>query len=171
VADILGVGRPEQSWDEVPGSCNLQRVQSERSREIGDPSMAGLHIEAEPTRLLARGGRAIQPGGSSTPLERNLGRSLSRTFSGSSTRVDYRQQLKMKTQDSDEDALFRQEMRYPEREAGGFSSIRRADREECRASLPVQPLEEPRRPLGPELAPEQGWSAQKEPGGQIWRRP
>jgi hypothetical protein len=159
VAGILGAGRPEQSWDEVPGSCNLRPVQSERSREIGDPSMAGLHIGAAPARLLARGGRAIQPGGSSTPLKRNPGRPLSRTFSGSSTRVDYRRQLKMKTQDSDEDALFRQEMRYPERGAGGFSSIRRADGEERRASLPVQPSEEPRHLLGPELGPERGWSA------------
>jgi hypothetical protein len=32
----------------------------------------------------------------------------------------------MNTQDSDEDALFRQEMRYPERGAGGFSGLRRA---------------------------------------------
>jgi len=81
---------------------------------------------------------------------------LSRTFSGSSTRVDYRRLLEMNTQDTDEDLLFRQEMRYTERGAGGFSNIRRAKGEDSRASLPVQPLEEPRRWLGSELAPEGG---------------
>jgi hypothetical protein len=60
----------------------------------------------------------------------------------------------MNTQESDEDALFRQETSYTERGAGGISSIRRGEGEERRASPPVQPPEETRHPLGPELAPE-----------------
>jgi hypothetical protein len=47
----------------------------------------------------------------------------------------------MNTQDSDEDALFQQEMRYPERGAGGFSGLRRAGAGEGRASLPLQHLD------------------------------
>ncbi len=46
---------------------------------------------------------------------------LPRTYSGSSARVDYRRRLKLNTQDSDEDVLFRQEMRYPERGAASWS--------------------------------------------------
>jgi hypothetical protein len=49
-------------------------------------------------------------------------------------------------------------MRYPERGAGGFSNIRRAEGEESKASPPVQLPEEPRRPLGSEPAPERGRS-------------
>jgi hypothetical protein len=64
----------------------------------------------------------------------------------------------MNIQDSDEDVLFWQEIRYPERGAGSFSNIRRAEGEESRDSPPVQPQEEPRLPLGPELAPERGRS-------------
>jgi len=52
--------------------------------------------------------------------------------------------------------LFRQEMRYPERGAWVFSNIRRAEGEERRASPLVQPQEEPRFPLGSELAPSKG---------------
>jgi hypothetical protein len=109
VADILGTGRPERSWNGVPGAGCLCPAPSNRSREIGDLSMAGLHIGAH-TRL-QRGGRAVQPGGSSTSLVRDSGELLSRTFSSSSTRVDYHRRLVMNTQDSDEDVLFRQEMR------------------------------------------------------------
>jgi hypothetical protein len=130
---------------------------SERNREIGDLGMAGLHSGA-PARI-ARGGRAIQPGGgSSTPLVRDPEEILVHTFLGSSASVNYRRRLEMNTQDSNEDVLFRQEMRYPERGAGGFSNIRQAEGEECQASPPVQPPEEPRRPLGSKLAPEQGRS-------------
>jgi hypothetical protein len=90
--------------------------------------MAGLHIRA-PTRL-TRGGRAIQPGSSSTPLVRDPGELLSRTFSGFSARVDYQRRLKMNTQDGDKDVLFRQEIGR-ERGGRGFSNIRRAEGEEC----------------------------------------
>jgi hypothetical protein len=54
--------------------------------------------------------------------------------------VDYQWRLEMNIQDSDEDALFRQEMNYPERGAGGFSGLRRAGAGENRAS-PVQQLD------------------------------
>ncbi len=47
----------------------------------------------------------------------------------------------MNTQDSDEDALFQQEIGYPERGAGGFSGLRRAGAGESRASPPVQQLD------------------------------
>jgi hypothetical protein len=89
---------------------------------------------------------------------RDPGELLSSTFLGSSAWVNYQRLLEMNTQDSNEDVLFRQEMRYPERGAGGFSNIRGAEGEERRASPPVQPPEEQRRPLGSKLAPEQGQS-------------
>ncbi len=100
--------------------------------------MAGLHIGA-PARL-QRGGRTIQPDCTSTPLGRGSGE-LPCTYSGSSARVDYRRRLELNTQDSNEDVLFRQEMRYLERGAGGFSSLRRAGAGESRDSPPVQQLE------------------------------
>jgi hypothetical protein len=109
-----------------------------RSQEIGDLGMAGLHIGA-PARL-QRGGRILQPAGASTPLGGSSGE-LPRTYSGSSARVDYRWRLELNTQDSDKDELFRQEMWYPERGAGGFSNLRRAGAGESRASPPVQQLE------------------------------
>jgi hypothetical protein len=37
--------------------------------------------------------------------------------------VDYLRRLELNTQDSDEDVLFRQEMRYPERGTRGFSNL------------------------------------------------
>jgi hypothetical protein len=111
---------------------------ADRDRGIGDLGMAGLNIGA-PARL-QRGGRALLPAGTSTPLGGSSGE-LSRTYSGSSARVDYRRRLEMNTQDSDEDALFRQEMNYPERGAGGFSGLRRAGAGENRASPPVQQLD------------------------------
>jgi hypothetical protein len=62
-------------------------------------------------------------------------------YSGSSARLDYQRRLELNTQDSDEDVLFRQEMNYPERGAGGFSILRRAGAGENRASPPVQQLD------------------------------
>jgi hypothetical protein len=115
LADILGMGRQERSWDSVPGAGCLRPGASDRSRGISDLGMAGLHISA-PARL-QRGRRAAQPGGSSTPLVRDPGELLSRTYSGSSASIDYRRQLELNAQDSDEDVLFLQ-MWYPERGAG-----------------------------------------------------
>jgi hypothetical protein len=48
----------------------------------------------------------------------------------------------LNAQDSNEDVLFQQEMRYPERGVGGFSSLRRAGAGESRNSPPVHLLEE-----------------------------
>jgi hypothetical protein len=93
---------------------------ADRGREVGDLGMAGLNIGA-PMRL-QRGGGALPPAGASTPLGGDSGE-LPRTYSGSSARADYRRRLELNTQDSDEDVLFRQEMNYPERGAGGFSGL------------------------------------------------
>ena len=121
VTDILAAERQERSWESapIPGWCRPSVA--DRGREIGDLGMAGLNIGA-PARL-QRGSRALLPAGASTPLGGSSGE-LPRTYSGSSARVDYRRRLEMNTQDSDEDALFRQEMNYPERGAGGFSGLR-----------------------------------------------
>ncbi len=121
VTEILAAVRQEQSWESapIPGWCRPSVV--DRGRGIGDLGMAGLNIGA-PARL-QRGGRALLPAGASTPLGGGSGE-LPRTYSGSSARVDYRRRLEMNTQDSDEDVLFRQEMNYPERGAGGFSGLR-----------------------------------------------
>jgi hypothetical protein len=134
VTEILAAERQERSWESAPGAGWSRPAMADRGRGIGDLSMAGLNIGA-PTRL-QRGGRALMPAGASTPLGRCSGE-LPRTYSGSSARVDYRRRLEMNTQDSDEDTLFRQEMRYPERGAGGFSGPRRAGAGENRASPPV----------------------------------
>jgi hypothetical protein len=88
---------------------------ADRGREIGDLGMAGQHTSREVEW-------ALLPAGASTPLGGSSGE-LSRTYSGSSARVDYRRRLEMNTQDSHEDALFRQEMRYPEREGLVVSTV------------------------------------------------
>jgi hypothetical protein len=139
VTEILAAERQERSWESaaVPGRCGHPSA-ADRGRGIGDLGMAGLNIGA-PMRL-QRGGRALPPAGASTPLGGDSGE-LPRTYSGSSARADYRQQLELNTQDSDEDVLFRQEMNYPERGAGGFSGLRRADAVESRESPPVQQLD------------------------------
>ncbi len=121
VAEILAAERQEPSWESAPGAGWSRPTMADRDQGIGDLGMAGLNIGA-PARL-QRGGRALLPAGTSTPLGGSSGE-LPRSYSGSSARVDYRRRLEMSMQDSDEDALFRQEMRYPERGAGGFSSLR-----------------------------------------------
>jgi hypothetical protein len=121
VTEILAAERQEGSWESAPVAGWCRPAMADRGREIGDLGMAGLNIGA-PTRL-QRGGRALLLAGASTPLGGSSGE-LPRTYSGSSARVDYRRRLEINTQDSDEDALFRQEMRYPERGAGGFSGLR-----------------------------------------------
>jgi hypothetical protein len=138
VTEILAAERQERSWESAPIERWCRPTMAHRDRGIGDLGMAGLNIGA-PARL-QRGGRALLPAGASTPLGRSSGE-LPRTYSGSSARVDYRRRLEMNTQDSDEDALFRQEMRYPEGGAGGFSGLRRAGAGENRASPPVQQLD------------------------------
>jgi hypothetical protein len=139
VTEILAAERQERSWESapVPGRLGHPSV-ADRGRGIGDLGMAGLNIGA-PARL-QRGGRALLATGASTPLGGGSGE-LPRTYSGSSARADYRRRLELNTQDSDEDVLFRQEMNYPERGAGGFSGLWRAGAGENRASPPVQQLD------------------------------
>jgi hypothetical protein len=138
MTEILAAERQERSWENAPGTVWCRPAMADRGREIGDLGMAGLNIGA-PARL-QRGGRALLPAGASTPLGGSSGE-LPRTYSVSSARVDYRRRLEMNTQDRDEDVLFRQGMRYPERGAGGFSGPRRAGAGESRASPPVQQLD------------------------------
>jgi hypothetical protein len=59
-----------------------------------------------------------QPSGSMQQSRRGRYESPPRALSGSTRWVE------MNTQDSDEDPLFMQEMRFPERGAGGFSGSR-----------------------------------------------
>jgi hypothetical protein len=138
VTEILAAERQERSWESalIPRWCRPSVA--DRGRGIGNLGMAGLNIGAP--ACLQRGGRALLTAGASTPLGGGSGE-LPRTYSGSSARVDYRRWLKMNTQDSDEDAQFRQEMNYPERGAGGFSGLRRAGAGENGASPPVQQLD------------------------------
>ncbi len=138
VTEILAAERQERSWESAPGAGWSRPAMADRGRGISDLGMAGLNIGA-PARL-QRGRRALLPAGASTPLGGSSGE-LPCTYSGSSARVDYRRRLEMNMQDSDEDALFRQEMRYPERGAGGFSGLRRAGAGEDRASPPLQQLD------------------------------
>ena len=139
VTEILAAERQERSWESaaVPGRWGHPSA-ADRGRGIGDLGMAGLNIGA-PARL-QRGGRALPLAGASTPLGGGSGE-LPRMYSGSSARADYRRRLELNTQDSDEDVLFRQEMNYPERGAGGFSGLRRAGTGENRGSPPVQQLD------------------------------
>ena len=108
VNEVLAAERREGSWDNaaVPGGWSHPSM-TDRGRGVGDLGMAGLNIGA-PARL-QRGGRALPPTNASTPLGRDPGE-LPRTYSGSSTRADYRQRLELNAQDSDEDILFRREM-------------------------------------------------------------
>jgi hypothetical protein len=159
VAEVLGAERQERSWESASGSRWFQPAVNDRSRGIGDLGMAGLHIGA-PARL-QRGGRTIQPDGTSTTLGGGSGE-LPRAYSGSSARVEYRRRLELNTQDSDEDVLLRQEMRYPERGAGGFSSLRRAGAGESRDSPPVQQLEVSEYQTASESAPERGRNRHRE---------
>ncbi len=136
VNEILVAERGERPWESaaVPGRWSHPSA-ADRGREVGDLDMAGLNIGA-PTRL-RRGGRALPPAGISTPLGGDSGE-LPRTYSGSSARADYRRRLELNAQDSNEDVLFRREMNYLERGAGGFSDPRRAGAGESRGSPPVQ---------------------------------
>ncbi len=76
--------------------------------------------------------------------------------------MDYRRRLELNTQDSNEDVLFRQEMNYPEREAGGFSGLWRAGAGENRASPPVQQLDVSEYVTASEAGSERGRSRHRE---------
>ncbi len=140
VNEILATERRERSWESaaMPGRWGHPST-ADRGRGADDLDMAGLNIGA-PTRL-QKGGRALPPAGASTLLGRDSGE-LPRTYSGSSARADYRRRIELNTQDSDEDVLFRREMNYPERGAGGSSGLRRAGAGESRGSPPAQQLDE-----------------------------
>jgi hypothetical protein len=153
VNEVLATERRERSWESaaVPGGWSHPSM-IDRGRGVGDLDMAGLNIGA-PTRL-QRGGRAIPPD-ASTPLGRDSGE-LPRGYSGSSTRADYRQRLELNAQDSDEDILFRREMNYPERGAGGFSGHRRAGAGEDRGSPPAHQRDESEYATASEAGSERG---------------
>jgi hypothetical protein len=154
VNEILASVRRERSWESaaVPGRWGHPSA-ADRSRRADDLDMAGLNIGA-PARL-QRGGRALPPAGASTPLGVNSGE-LPRAYSSSSTRADYQRRLELNAQDSDEDVLFRREMNYPERGAGGFPGPRRASAGESRGSPPAQQLDESEHATASEAGSERG---------------
>ncbi len=152
VNEILAAERRERSWDGAPGGWSHPSM-TDRGRGVSDLDMAGLNIGA-PARL-QRGGRALLPTQASTPLGRDPGE-LPRTYSGSSTRADYRQRLELNAQDSDEDILFRRQMNYPERGTGGFSSLRRAEAGENRGSPPAHQQDESEYATASEAGSERG---------------
>jgi hypothetical protein len=154
VNEILAAERRERSWESaaIPGRWSHPSA-ADRGRGVGDLDMAGLNISA-PTRL-PRGGRALPSAGASTPLGGDSGE-LPRTYSSPSARGDYRWRLELNTQDSDEDVLFRREMNYPERGAGGFPGPRRAGAGESRGSPPVHRLDESEYATASEAGSERG---------------
>jgi len=103
--DRSGHGRARQELD---GCALLHPTGAEESVTSAWRVCTSAHLHAF---------REAEGAGASTPLVRDPGELLSRTYSGSSTRVDNWRRLELNTQDSDEDVLFRQEMRYPERGA------------------------------------------------------
>ena len=128
--DRSGHGRARQELD---GCALLHPTGAEESVTSAWRVCTSAHLHAF---------REAEGAGASTPLVRDPGELLSRTYSGSSTRVDNWRRLELNTQDSDEDVLFRQEMRYPEIGGGGFSNLRRVGAGENRDSPPAQLLEE-----------------------------
>ena len=104
-----------------------------------------------------RASKELPPTDASTPLGRDSGE-LPRMYSGSSTRADYRQRLELNAQDSDEDVLFRREMNYPEREAGGFPGLQRAGAGESRGSPSMQQQDESEYATASEAGSERGRS-------------
>jgi hypothetical protein len=90
--------------------------------------------------------RPVQPGGASTPLE-EVRPTMLDSLAASSIQLDYRRQLEMDTQDSEEDFFFRGSRRYPSRGAVGFSSTGRgAERPSGFFSEAGQSAEQPPRP-------------------------
>ncbi len=170
VNEILAAERGERSWESaaIPGKWSHPSA-ADRGRGVGDLDMAGLNIGA-PTRL-PRGGGALPSASTSTPLGANSGE-LPCTYSSSSARADYRRRLELNAQDSDEDVLFRREMNYPERGAGGSPSFRRAGAGESRGSPPVQQLDESEYATASEAGSERGSGrtrthrSDRHPGGE-----
>jgi hypothetical protein len=113
----------------------LDREPPGRNQENDEVSVAGLREGGTRSRGLTvriteqpGHGRPIQPEGASTPLD-EVRPTMLETLAASSVRPDYRRQLEMDTQDSEEDFFFRGSRRYPNRGSGAFSSAnRRAER-------------------------------------------
>ncbi len=90
--------------------------------------------------------RPVQPGGASTLME-EVRPTMLDSLAASSIQLDYRRQLEMGTQDSEEDFFFRGSRRYPSRGAGGFPSAGRgAERPSGFFSEAGQSAEQPPRP-------------------------
>ncbi len=106
----------------------LDREPPGRNQENDDLSAAGLSEGGTRSRGLTmriseqqERDRPIQPEGASTPLD-EVRPTMLEILAASSVRPDYRRQLEMDTQDSEEDFFFRGSRRYPGRGAGAFSS-------------------------------------------------
>jgi hypothetical protein len=98
-----------------------------RNQENDDLSMTRLReIGTRPRGLTVRiaeqseGGRPAQPEEASTSLD-DRGPTLLKVLVASSVRPDYRRQLEMDTQDSEEDFLFGGSRRYPSQGSGAPS--------------------------------------------------
>jgi hypothetical protein len=106
----------------------LDRELPGRNQENDDLSAASLREGCTRSRGLTvriserqERDRPIQPEGASTPLD-EVRPMMLEILAASSVRPDYRRQLEMDTQDSEEDFFFRGSRRYPGWGAGAFSS-------------------------------------------------
>jgi hypothetical protein len=122
--------RPNQTYvvDGMEGWSQDDVEPPGRNQENDDLSAAGLREGGTRSRGLTvriseqqERDRPIQPEGASTPLE-EVRPTMLDNLAASSIRPDYRRQLEMDTQDSEEDFFFRGSRRYPSRGAGAFSS-------------------------------------------------
>jgi hypothetical protein len=106
----------------------LDREPPGRNQETNEVSAAGPREGGTRSRGLTvriteqpGHGRPIQPEGASTPLD-EVRPTMLEALAASSVCPDYRRQLEMDTQDSEEDFFFHGSRRYPNRGAGAFSS-------------------------------------------------
>ncbi len=128
--------RPEQTYV-VGGLEGWSQDDCEppgRNQEYDDISAAGLREGGTRSRGLTvriseqqERDRPPQPEGASTPLE-EVRPTMLDNLAASSVRPDYRRQLEMDTQDSEEDFFFRGSRRYPSRGAGAYRDPRRSGR-------------------------------------------
>jgi hypothetical protein len=157
VADVLGAKQQERSWESAQGSRWFQPAAIDRSQGIGDLGMAVLHIGAPDRQKNAPARwRQHNAGRRSRGATPHLFQLFPESGLPTAARVDHPGQL------------FRQEMRYPERGAGGFYSLRRAGAGESRDSPPVQLLEVSEYQTASESASERGRSRHR---GHLEDRP
>ncbi len=125
--------RPDQTYvvDGLEGWSQDSCEPPGRNQENNDISAAGPRGGGtRPRGLTVRiseqqeRARPVQPEGASTPLE-EVRPTMLDSLAASSIHLDYRRQLEMDTQDSEEDFFFSGSRRYPSRGAGGFSSAGR----------------------------------------------